>query len=221
MMIYCLEDDKNVRDLILYALKNNDMECRGFANAASFFDSLEKEIPDLVLLDLMLPGVDGFTVLRRLKSGVLTMNIPVIIVSAKDQEFDRIHGLDSGADDYITKPFSVLEMISRIKAVLRRAGTIKKTELKVEELVMYTDTRRVFVADKEIRLTNREYQLLRYLMENQGVPVGRDVLLNRVWGYEFQGETRTVDVHIRFLRQKLGAAGRLIETVRGMGYRIR
>lgn len=220
MMIYCVEDDKNVRDLVLYALENNQMECRGFANAASFFSGLEEEIPDLVLLDIMLPGVDGFTVLRRLKSGEATMNIPVIIISAKTQEFDRIHGLDAGADDYMTKPFSVLEMISRIKAVLRRVGTLKKTELKVEELELHTDTRRVYVAEKEIRLTNREYQLLRYLMENQGVPVSRNVLLNRVWGYEFQGETRTVDVHIRFLRQKLGSAGRLIETVRGMGYRI-
>ena len=220
MMIYCIEDDNNVRDLVLYALKNNNMECRGFENATAFFTALHDQLPDLILLDIMLPGVDGYSVLRRLKNSNSTMDIPVIILSAKSQEFDRIYGLDAGADDYIVKPFSVLEMISRIKAVLRRVGTIRKTELRAGDIVMQIDARRVFVGEEEINLTNREYQLLRYLMENKGVPVGRDVLLNRVWGYEFQGETRTVDVHIRFLRQKLGNAGKLIETVRGMGYRI-
>ncbi len=220
MMIYCIEDDNNVRDLVLYALKNNNMECRGFENATAFFTALHDQLPDLILLDIMLPGVDGYSVLRRLKNSDSTMDIPVIILSAKSQEFDRIYGLDAGADDYIVKPFSVLEMISRIKAVLRRVGTIRKTELRAGDIVMQIDARRVFVGEEEINLTNREYQLLRYLMENKGVPVGRDVLLNRVWGYEFQGETRTVDVHIRFLRQKLGNAGKLIETVRGMGYRI-
>ncbi len=220
MMIYCIEDDNNVRDLVLYALKNNSMECRGFENATAFFTALHDQLPDLILLDIMLPGVDGYSVLRRLKNSDSTMDIPVIILSAKSQEFDRIYGLDAGADDYIVKPFSVLEMISRIKAVLRRVGTIRKTELRAGDIVMQIDARRVFVGEEEINLTNREYQLLRYLMENKGVPVGRDVLLNRVWGYEFQGETRTVDVHIRFLRQKLGNAGKLIETVRGMGYRI-
>ena len=219
-MIYCIEDDNNVRDLVLYALKNNSMECRGFENATAFFTTLHDQLPDLILLDIMLPGVDGYSVLRRLKNSDSTMDIPVIILSAKSQEFDRIYGLDAGADDYIVKPFSVLEMISRIKAVLRRVGTIRKTELRAGDIVMQIDARRVFVGEEEINLTNREYQLLRYLMENKGVPVGRDVLLNRVWGYEFQGETRTVDVHIRFLRQKLGNAGKLIETVRGMGYRI-
>lgn len=219
-MIYCIEDDNNVRDLVLYALKNNNMECRGFENATAFFTALHDQLPDLILLDIMLPGVDGYSVLRRLKNSDSTMDIPVIILSAKSQEFDRIYGLDAGADDYIVKPFSVLEMISRIKAVLRRVGTIRKTELRAGDIVMQIDARRVFVGEEEINLTNREYQLLRYLMENKGVPVGRDVLLNRVWGYEFQGETRTVDVHIRFLRQKLGNAGKLIETVRGMGYRI-
>ena len=219
-MIYCIEDDNNVRDLVLYALKNNSMECRGFENATAFFTALHDQLPDLILLDIMLPGVDGYSVLRRLKNSDSTMDIPVIILSAKSQEFDRIYGLDAGADDYIVKPFSVLEMISRIKAVLRRVGTIRKTELWAGDIVMQIDARRVFVGEEEINLTNREYQLLRYLMENKGVPVGRDVLLNRVWGYEFQGETRTVDVHIRFLRQKLGNAGKLIETVRGMGYRI-
>ena len=196
------------------------MECRGFENATAFFTALHDQLPDLILLDIMLPGVDGYSVLRRLKNSDSTMDIPVIILSAKSQEFDRIYGLDAGADDYIVKPFSVLEMISRIKAVLRRVGTIRKTELRAGDIVMQIDARRVFVGEEEINLTNREYQLLRYLMENKGVPVGRDVLLNRVWGYEFQGETRTVDVHIRFLRQKLGNAGKLIETVRGMGYRI-
>ena len=219
-MIYCVEDDKNVRDLILYALKNNDIECCGFDSAAPFYRALEEKPPDLVLLDLMLPDVDGYTILQRLKSDDDTMGIPVIILSAKTEEYDRIFGLESGADDYIVKPFSVLEVVSRIRAVLRRSGMSKRKELRVGDLRMDVDTRRVFVGENEVRLTNREYQLLQYLMENQGVPVGRDILLNRVWGYEFQGETRTVDVHIRFLRQKLGNAGKCIETVRGMGYRI-
>ena len=219
-MIYCVEDDKNVRDLILYALKNNDIECCGFDSAAPFYRALEEKLPDLVLLDLMLPDVDGYTILQRLKSDDDTMGIPVIILSAKSEEYDRIFGLESGADDYIVKPFSVLEVVSRIRAVLRRSGMSKRKELRVGDLRMDVDTRRVFVGENEVRLTNREYQLLQYLMENQGVPVGRDILLNRVWGYEFQGETRTVDVHIRFLRQKLGNAGKCIETVRGMGYRI-
>lgn len=220
MMIYCVEDDKNVRDLILYALKNNDIECCGFDSAAPFYRALEEKLPDLVLLDLMLPDVDGYSILQRLKSDDDTMGIPVIILSAKSEEYDRIFGLESGADDYIVKPFSVLEVVSRIRAVLRRSGLSKRKELRVGDLRMDVDTRRVFVGENEVRLTNREYQLLQYLMENQGVPVGRDILLNRVWGYEFQGETRTVDVHIRFLRQKLGNAGKCIETVRGMGYRI-
>lgn len=220
MMIYCVEDDKNVRDLIMYALKNNEIDCRGFDSAAPLYVALEEENPDLILLDIMLPDVDGYAILRRLKNNEKTADIPVIILSAKSQEYDRIFGLESGADDYIVKPFSVLEVISRIRAVLRRSGTIKREELHIGELRLDVDTRRVFVGEKEVRLTNREYQLLQYLMENQGVAVGRDVLLNRVWGYEFQGETRTVDVHIRFLRQKLGSAGKRIETVRGMGYRI-
>lgn len=220
MMIYCVEDDKNVRDLILYALKNNDMNGRGFDSAAPFYAALEEERPALILLDLMLPDVDGYAILRKLKSSERTMDIPVIILSAKSQEYDRIYGLEAGADDYIVKPFSVLEVISRIRAVMRRSGMVRRTELRVGELRMDVETRRVFVEEKEVRLTNREFQLLHYLMENKGTPVGRDVLLNRVWGYEFQGETRTVDVHIRFLRQKLGSAGKCIETVRGMGYRI-
>lgn len=219
-MIYCVEDDKNVRDLILYALKNNDMDCCGFELAAPFYAALEEKRPDLILLDLMLPDVDGYTILQRLRNDDDTMGIPVIILSAKSEEYDRIFGLESGADDYIVKPFSVLEVVSRIRAVLRRSGMSKRKELRVGDLRMDVDTRRVFVGENEVRLTNREYQLLQYLMENQGVPVGRDILLNRVWGYEFQGETRTVDVHIRFLRQKLGSAGKCIETVRGMGYRI-
>lgn len=220
MMIYCVEDDKNVRDLIKYALINNDMDCCGFESAAPFYVALEEKRPDLILLDLMLPDVDGYTILQRLKSDDETMGIPVIILSAKSEEYDRIFGLESGADDYIVKPFSVLEVVSRIRAVLRRSGMSKRKELRVGDLRMDIGTRRVFVGENEVRLTNREYQLLQYLMENQGVPVGRDILLNRVWGYEFQGETRTVDVHIRFLRQKLGSEGKRIETVRGMGYRI-
>ena len=218
--IMVVDDEKNICELIRLYLEKEGFAVTIANNGSDAIAMIRQNRPDLVLLDIMMPGMDGYAVLRRLKSNDTTASVPVIFLSAKSEEYDRIYGLEAGADDYIVKPFSVLEVVSRIRAVLRRSGKKRDVELKIENLRLDTDTRRVFVDNNEVRLTNREYQLLRYLMENRGVPVGRDILLNRVWGYEFQGETRTVDVHIRFLRQKLGSAGQLIETVRGMGYRI-
>lgn len=220
MMIYCVEDDKNIRDLVVYAIGNSGLSCQGFEDAASFYRGLKKETPDLVLLDIMLPGEDGISILKHLKKYGETEHIPVIMLTAKSGEYDKIQGLDLGADDYVTKPFSVMELISRIKAVLRRVAPAADAELVVGNIRLNPARHRVFVQDAEIALTNREFQLLQYLMENQGIVLGRDTLLERVWGYDYQGETRTIDVHIRTLRQKLGTEGERIETVRSVGYRM-
>lgn len=220
MKIFCVEDDKNIRDLIIYAVNNSGMDCFGFADAASLFDALPRETPDLILMDIMLPETDGVTALRILKNNSETASIPVIFVTAKAEEYDRVSGLDAGADDYIVKPFSVLELVSRIKAVLRRTTPKGSERLTVGDITLDQTSHRVFAGDREVFLTNKEYQLLSYLMENQGILISRDTLLNRVWGFDFQVETRTVDVHIRYLRQKLGNSGNMIETVRGAGYRM-
>jgi two-component system alkaline phosphatase synthesis response regulator PhoP len=220
MKIFCVEDDKNIRDLIIYAVNNSGMDCLGFVDAKSMFDALQGEIPDLILMDIMLPETDGVMALSLLKKNPDTAEIPVIFVTAKAEEYDRVSGLDAGADDYIVKPFSVLELISRIKAVLRRTTPKDSEKLTVGGITLDQTSHRVFVGDKEVLLTNKEYQLLFFLMENEGVLISRDTLLNRVWGFDFQVETRTVDVHIRYLRQKLGESGNIIETVRGAGYRM-
>jgi two-component system alkaline phosphatase synthesis response regulator PhoP len=196
------------------------MDCLGFVDAKSMFDALQGEIPDLILMDIMLPETDGVMALSLLKKNPDTAEIPVIFVTAKAEEYDRVSGLDAGADDYIVKPFSVLELISRIKAVLRRTTPKDSEKLTVGGITLDQTSHRVFVGDKEVLLTNKEYQLLFFLMENEGVLISRDTLLNRVWGFDFQVETRTVDVHIRYLRQKLGESGNIIETVRGAGYRM-
>lgn len=220
MLIYCVEDDKNIRDLVVYAIGNSGMEARGFEEAAPFYAALREVVPDLVLLDIMLPGEDGISILKRLKKHGETQNIPVIILTAKGGEYDRIQGLDLGADDYVIKPFSVMELISRIKAVLRRSAPAQEPMVIAGKINLNPARHRVFVEDEEITLTNKEFQLLQFLMENQGIVLTRSTLLERVWGYDYQGETRTVDVHIRTLRQKLGSQGELIETVRSVGYRL-
>lgn len=220
MKIFCVEDDKNIRDLIIYAVTNSGMDCLGFADARSLFETLHRETPDLILMDIMLPETDGVTALNELKKNPDTARIPVIFVTAKAEEYDRVSGLDAGADDYIVKPFSVLELISRIKAVLRRTTPKDSERITVGNITLDQTSHRVFVGEDEVLLTNKEYQLLFFLMENQGVLISRDTLLNRVWGFDFQVETRTVDVHIRYLRQKLGESGNIIETVRGAGYRM-
>ncbi|MEG1478026.1 MAG: response regulator transcription factor [Clostridiales bacterium] len=220
MKIYCVEDEKNIRDLIVYAVSHSDMECQGFGDAKQLYAALAEEKPNLILLDIMLPGEDGTAILQKLRKHSNTADIPIIMVTAKGNEYDKIQGLDLGADDYVTKPFSVMELISRIKAVLRRTNIAQDKDLCLGNIRLNTDTHRVFVRDEEIILTNREFELLCYLIENRGIVLGRDTLLQRVWGYDYQGETRTVDVHIRTLRQKLGADGDAIETVRSVGYRM-
>lgn len=220
-MIYCVEDDRSIRELIIYALQSGGYEAVGFGEGNAFFAAIESRLPDLILLDIMLPGEDGIEILKKLKDSVKTRHIPVIMITAKSAEYDKVLGLDSGADDYITKPFGIMEFLSRVRAVLRRAGNAGNvSELSAGRLKMYVDRHMVLADGKEIALTPKEFELLKYLMENAGIVLTRDRLLERVWGYEFEGETRTVDVHIRSLRQKLGEAGSVIETVRGVGYRI-
>jgi two-component system alkaline phosphatase synthesis response regulator PhoP len=220
-MIYCVEDDRSIRELIIYALKSNGYEAVGFDKAEPFYKELENKLPDLVLLDIMLPGEDGIKILKKLKASSKLRHIPVIMLTAKSAEYDKVLGLDSGADDYITKPFGIMEFLSRVKAVLRRSGNVSNSsELSVGRLTMYIDKHVVIADGKEIALTFKEFELLKYLMENAGIVLTRDKLLEEVWGYEYEGETRTLDVHIRTLRQKLGEAGAIIETVRGVGYKI-
>ncbi len=221
-MVYLVEDDSNIRELVLYTLKASGIEATGFGTPAAFWPALEQQRPDLVLLDIMLPGEDGLSVLRRLRAGTATSRVPVMLLTAKDSEYDKVVGLDSGADDYVTKPFGMMELLARVKALLRRTekATAKPEEYRVGDLSVCPAKHLVQVAGTEVPLTFKEFELLRLLLENQGVVLTRDRLLSEIWGYGFDGESRTVDVHIRTLRQKLGAAGDCVETVRGVGYKI-
>lgn len=221
-MIYCVEDDDNIRELVVYTLESTGLEAKGFAEGRSFLEALAFDTPELVLLDIMLPGEDGMQILRRLKSSSKTKDIPVIMVTAKGTEYDKVIGLDSGADDYVTKPFGMMELVSRIKAVLRRTGRTKTdtSELEINGVKMDLKKHEVTAEGKTIVLTLKEFELLEKLMKNQNIVLTRDQLLTDIWGYDFDGETRTVDVHIRTLRQKLGEYGTMIETIRGVGYRI-
>lgn len=222
-MIYCVEDDENIRDLIVYTLENTGFHAKGFGDGQSFREALRMERPELVLMDVMLPGEDGIALLKGIRSGNETSRIPVIMVTAKGAEFDKVKALDLGADDYVTKPFGMMELVSRIKAVLRRsgAGAGEENILALGEIAMDAKRHQVSVAGEPVALTLKEYELLKKLLMNSEVVLTRDQLLEDVWGYDFDGETRTVDVHVRTLRQKLGEAGDRIETVRGVGYRIR
>jgi len=220
-MIYCVEDDRSIRELISYALKSNGFESAGFGDGRSFFAALEERLPSLILLDIMLPGEDGIEILKKLKASAKTRHIPVIMLTAKSAEYDKVLGLDCGADDYITKPFGIMELLSRIRAVLRRAGQAGEANiLTAGPLTIDVERHLVLVDGKEVILTLKEFDLLKYLMKNAGIVLTREKLLQKVWGYDYEGETRTVDVHIRTLRQKLGEAGAIIETVRGVGYRV-
>lgn len=222
-MIFCVEDDDNIRELVIYTLETTGLMAKGFADGRTFMEALAFETPELVLLDIMLPGEDGLSLLRRLKSSSKTKDIPVIMVTAKGAEYDKVVGLDSGADDYVTKPFGMMELVSRIRAVLRRAGkTPEKTEnMGVDGIQMDVKKHEVTVDGEQVTLTLKEFELLERLLRNRNIVLTRNQLLEDIWGYDFDGETRTVDVHIRTLRQKLGDKGELIETVRGVGYRIR
>lgn len=219
--IYCVEDDKNIRQLLVYALKNNGFEVKGFVDAKGFFEEIEKNVPSLILLDIMLPDGDGLDILKSLRNNHRTKDIPIIMITAKSSEYDKVVGLDSGADDYIVKPFGIMEIISRINALLRRVNLdTTKNILKFKGIYLDYQKRVVKVEDKSINLTYKEFELLYYLLENKNMVLSRDFILNKVWGYSYEGETRTVDVHIRSLRRKLGIGGKFIQTIRNVGYKI-
>ena len=219
-MIYVVEDDSSIRELVVYTLNQSGLPAQGFANAQEFWAALAEETPRLVLLDIMLPDEDGLTILKKLRSAAATASLPVIMLTAKGTEYDVVMGLDSGADDYIPKPFRMMELISRIKARLRRAEDKGAEEYHLENLYLCPGRHIVTVDQEPVNLTLKEYEMLVLLLKNSGMVLSRTQLLNQIWGYEFDGESRTVDVHIRTLRQKLGSAGDLIETVRGVGYKI-
>ena len=221
--IYYVEDDTSIRELVLYALKTAEFQVMGFENAASFYKRMKEQQPDLILLDIMLPDEDGVSILKKLKSRPDTENIPVIMMTAKSSEYDKVLGLDSGADDYITKPFGVMELISRVMAVIRRSDRSKGSAgevLKIGELVLDEQKHEVYARGQAVSLTFKEFELLSYLMKNRGLVLSRDKILNTIWNYEYEGESRTVDVHIGSLRQKLGTCGDFIKTIRGIGYKI-
>ena len=220
-MIYCVEDDAAIRDIEVYALRSTGFEAEGCESGAALFAALKKAPAELVILDVMLPGEDGLEILKKLRLGAATRNLPVIMATARGEEYDKITGLDSGADDYLVKPFGMMEMISRVRAVLRRARPERsRSALSLGGVTIDPESRRVTANGQEAALTLKEFELLYTLMSSPGVVFTRDRLLSEIWGTDYDGETRTVDVHIRTLRQKLGEAGAAIGTVRGVGYRM-
>ena len=221
-MIWCVEDDASIRDIEVYALSSTGFSARGFEDGTSFWDALQSEKPELVILDVMLPGIDGLELLKKMRASSRFSDIPVILATAKDAEYDKIKGLDLGADYYIAKPFGVMELVSCVKAVLRRCGgvSVQKSVLKSRGLVLNSDEHRVFVDGEPVELTYKEFELLKLFLSRPGTAFTRDQLMENVWGIDFCGETRTVDMHIRTLRQKIGKYGELIKTVRNVGYRL-
>ena len=221
-MIYILEDDSAIRELIVYTLEHQNLTGKGFEKPSDFWQAVSEELPQLILLDIMLPQEDGLSVLKRLRSNASTAGIPVILLTAKSSEYDKVTGLDMGADDYVAKPFGMMELLSRIRALLRRTDQASKplAEYAIENLHVCPAKHQVLVEGREIRLTLKEYELLCFLLENRGIVLSRDQILRKIWGYDFDGENRTVDVHIRNLRSKLDTAGDLIRTVRGVGYKL-
>ena len=223
-MIYCVEDEQNICELEVYTLQSVGLDAKGCSTGKELFEELENKLPQLILLDIMLPDEDGLNIFRRLRSDERYAHIPVIMATAKGTEFDKVKGLDCGADDYIAKPFGMLEMVARIKAVLRRCegrGAQPAVQIiKRDNLEVNLEEHKVIVDGEEAVLTLKEFELLKKFLLHPGIVFSRDKLLNDIWGYEFTGETRTVDVHIRTLRQKLGSAGDLVETIRGVGYRM-
>lgn len=220
-MIYCVEDDSSIREIEIYTLQSTGFEARGFETAGDFFKALQKEKPELVILDIMLPDMEGTEVLKQLKKDVSTKDIPVILASAKGTEYDKVKGLDTGADDYLAKPFGMMEMVSRVRAVLRRTKKPKSDVLEHNGIRIDHGKHEVTVNGKMIDLTLKEYEVLALLMSRPGIVFTRDQLLSKVWEEEYTTETRTVDVHIRTLRQKLQEEGAHIDTVRGVGYRYK
>lgn len=220
-MIFCVEDDTSSRELMIYTLNSAGFDAKGFPESTEFWKAIETETPELIMLDIMLPGEDGIEILKKLRSKAATKDIPVIMATAKGTEYDKVIGLDTGADDYLVKPFGMMEMVSHIKAVLRRTTPkTAKNVLSTGKLSVNLDEHSVFANGEKVVLTLKEFELLRIFMENPGRVFSRDILLEKIWGTEFYGETRTVDVHIGTLRTKLGECGEDIETVRGVGYRM-
>lgn len=219
-MIYCVEDDNGIRDLMTYTLAVSGYEAKGFPDSTGLWEALHTVRPELIMLDIMLPGEDGITILKKLRESSATADIPVIMATAKGTEYDKVIGLDLGADDYLAKPFGMMEMVSRVRAVLRRSAPHSSGVLTVGPIALDVVRHRVTVGGNEVTLTLKEFELLRLFAENKGVVFTRDQLLAHIWGVDYIGETRTVDVHIGTLRTKLGDAGELIETVRGVGYRM-
>ncbi len=220
-MIYLLEDDEKIRNFVIYALESSGFEARGFELPSEFRNAVSEKVPELVILDIMLPEEDGFSVLKKIRSNHETEKIPVIMLSAKGTESDKINALDSGADDYVTKPFGIRELISRVKAVSRRYSDRSESPvLSIGILSVDTSKHEVFSGNSKISLTLKEYEMLVLLLKNRGRVFSREELLSQIWGYDFQGESRTVDVHIRTLRSKLGESGELVHTVRGIGYKL-
>ena len=221
-MIYLVEDDANIRELVIYTLRQSGLEAEGFERPSEFDRACATQLPRLVLLDIMLPEEDGLSILRRLRANPATKKLPVMMLTAKSSEYDKVVGLDLGADDYLPKPFGMMELLARVKALLRRAEDGNdETEYVLDELYVCPEKHTVTVDGEAVTLTKKEFDILCMLLGNRGIVLSRDRLLNTIWGYDFDGENRTVDVHIRTLRSKLGAAGAHIETVRGIGYRIR
>lgn len=225
MTVYLVEDEPNIRDTVVYALRAGGYEAEGFRDARAFYAALDKALPELILLDIMLPGENGLDILKKLRGNEKTRRLPVILLTAKASEFDKVVGLDAGADDYVTKPFGMMELLSRVKALLRRTDRRDEaapgvTTLRAGAISMQPEKRALTVDGRETALTLKEFDLLQLLMENPGIVFTREVILERIWDYNYEGDTRTVDVHIRTLRQKLGSAADVLETVRGVGYRI-
>lgn len=221
-MIWCVEDDASIRDIEIYTLLSTGFEAKGFEDGKSVWEALKSEKPDLILLDVMLPGMDGVELLKKIKESSSLCDIPIIMATAKGSEYDKVKSLDMGADDYLVKPFGMMEMVSRIKAVLRRCKPKQEHSLlKVKELILSQEERTVFIKDKKIALTYKEFELLQLFLSHPGKVYTRDILYNEIWGFDYIGESRTVDMHIRTLRQKLGEYGEMIETVRNVGYRMK
>ncbi|MGN0369554.1 MAG: response regulator transcription factor [Butyrivibrio sp.] len=219
--VYVVEDDSNIREIEMFALKNSGYSVEGFENARTFFHRLTDKKPDLVLLDIMLPDVDGMDILKRIRTSPETKKIPVIMVTAKTTEIDKVKGLDLGADDYITKPFGVMELISRVKALLRRTMNLEDDKIITNGVItMDTEKRSVYAGDNSVELTYKEFELLKLLLKNAGIVLRREIIMERVWGADFEGESRTLDMHIKTLRQKLGEYGSMIKTVRNVGYQV-
>ncbi len=219
-MVYCVEDDSGIRNLMLYTLEMSGFNAVGFESSVEFWKAINRDKPELILLDIMLPGEDGITILKKLRSEPQTADIPIIMASAKGTEYDKVIGLDLGADDYLAKPFGMMEMISRVKSVLRRTAPQTNSIFKCGEIELNVERHTVMLCGKEIQLTLKEYDLLHIFMRNQGIVLTREILLERVWGKDFIGETRTIDVHVGTLRSKLGSEGNQIKTIRGVGYRM-